>query len=1003
MVKYRGQNISLVPSDGMKSEAERALAWKADGKRGGTRVGLARANQLKNKTELSPSTVRRMFSFFSRHEVDKQAQGFSPGEEGYPSPGRVAWALWGGDAGFSWSRAKVATMDRLDEKKSMHEEEEEYDSTEHSASHITPYLLDIADVGKKLHDMLGDEDNLPGHIISKVILATDYIRDARDYIKSEGYEKQLDEEYDYEGEMAKSEIRIMLNAVEEINGMLSEEVSLPMYVVSKVMLACTYVKDSYEYLRQEMQKAAPEDLKVGDYVSWNSSGGTARGKIKRVVKNGETGIQGISGTPEDPAAVIVVWRKSGDKYEASDVEVAHKFSTLRKIESLMKQDKIYTLMSKIKSVSEDSSTITIRGMASTTDRDRVGDVIESEAWTKGGTDNYLRNPIILFNHDHNRPIGRGTALRVTDKGLEITAKISKADPYIAKLIADGVLTTFSVGFKVKDADYIRDTGGLLIKDAELYEVSVVSIPANASAEFNIVKSYQSMEEFRKGLTPDLSTSVEHQEVKSSSKEIIMDEELKKLIAKAAADAVKMAEAEKVAADKAAKEETAKIKGITDAVTETVVKAGASQTEKLLEEVKKTFNDKLGATEAEFAKKTADLEGALRDRSEELKNLRESKRTFIGSQAGSDWQKAFLPDLRAAYLMNAVIKGKGGFDTKFGKEIVEKAVNTMSSVAVPSLSVEAFETTVSADIERDIQLGLVLAPLVREITMRTAVMAMPILPDAGYAEFISAKAYGTAPNTAPAPDGSLEVRDDTTPANSAGSPYSGIDLTSKTLSTKKLMSLSYLANETEEDTILAILPLINETMVRMHQRSVEHAMLLGGHSNGLLSGSFTGFAQHAATAAPGGPATEASNGASASYKLTAADLMGRRRAMGKYGITPGDVYYIVSQQGYFDLLEDPEFQDMNLVGNNAVKLTGEIGQVYGSKVLLCPEFKAAASGSVYALALNARNYVMPRLRGVTLESEYIPRLQHRELIATQRLGLETIISAAKSVASVKYAS
>ena len=55
---------------------------------------------------MSPDTVKRMFSFFSRHEVDKRAQGFRPGEKGYPSAGRIAWALWGGDAGFSWSRKK---------------------------------------------------------------------------------------------------------------------------------------------------------------------------------------------------------------------------------------------------------------------------------------------------------------------------------------------------------------------------------------------------------------------------------------------------------------------------------------------------------------------------------------------------------------------------------------------------------------------------------------------------------------------------------------------------------------------------------------------------------------------------------------------------------------------------------------------------------------------------------------------------------------------------------
>lgn len=52
----------------------------------------------------------RMYSFFSRHEVDKKATGFNSGEEGFPSPGRVAWDLWGGDAGFSWSRQKAASI-----------------------------------------------------------------------------------------------------------------------------------------------------------------------------------------------------------------------------------------------------------------------------------------------------------------------------------------------------------------------------------------------------------------------------------------------------------------------------------------------------------------------------------------------------------------------------------------------------------------------------------------------------------------------------------------------------------------------------------------------------------------------------------------------------------------------------------------------------------------------------------------------------------------------------
>ncbi len=90
----------------MASAARRALKWKEEGKRGGTTVGLARANQLVKKESLSQSTVMRMHSFFSRHAVDKKATGFNSGEEGFPSPGRVAWDLWGGDAGASWSKQK---------------------------------------------------------------------------------------------------------------------------------------------------------------------------------------------------------------------------------------------------------------------------------------------------------------------------------------------------------------------------------------------------------------------------------------------------------------------------------------------------------------------------------------------------------------------------------------------------------------------------------------------------------------------------------------------------------------------------------------------------------------------------------------------------------------------------------------------------------------------------------------------------------------------------------
>jgi|MDSV01.1.fsa_nt_gb HK97 family phage portal protein len=109
-------DIDTTPTDGMVSEAKKGIEWRKEFNRGGTRIGATRASQIVAKERLSPSTVKRMFSFFSRHEVDKEAQGFRPGEDGYPSNGRIAWALWGGDAGFSWSRKVAAQIDRERDK-----------------------------------------------------------------------------------------------------------------------------------------------------------------------------------------------------------------------------------------------------------------------------------------------------------------------------------------------------------------------------------------------------------------------------------------------------------------------------------------------------------------------------------------------------------------------------------------------------------------------------------------------------------------------------------------------------------------------------------------------------------------------------------------------------------------------------------------------------------------------------------------------------------------------
>jgi hypothetical protein len=207
---------SYSPTAGMKAAARRALKWKADGKAtgAGTPVGWGRATDIVAGRSMSLSVVRRMFSFFSRHEVDKKGKDFN--NTSNPSNGRIMWDAWGGDAGFSWSRGIVNRM----RDKAL-----------------------FANFGK------------------------DYTRSQR---------------------------------ITDI---------------------------STKYDKDEMYKA----VKTGSMVSWNSSGGRATGKVRRIITSGTYNVPGSSVTlnasQEDPVAVITLYRDG----KPTDVTVGHKLKTLRQI------------------------------------------------------------------------------------------------------------------------------------------------------------------------------------------------------------------------------------------------------------------------------------------------------------------------------------------------------------------------------------------------------------------------------------------------------------------------------------------------------------------------------------------------------------------------------------------------------------------------------------------------------------------------------------------------
>ena len=673
-------------------------------------------------------------------------------------------------------------------------------------------------------------------------------------------------------------------------------------------------------------------------------------------------------------------------------------------------NKIFHWTNTFKTLGEtDDGGIDIKGSASTNALDRAGDVIEAEAWTKGGLENFKGNPIILFNHNYDKPIGRATGLEVTDNGLEISAKISKAAGDVRDLVKDGVLGAFSVGFRVKDADYMAETDGYKIKDAELFEVSVVSVPCNQGATFSVAKSFDNMNEYEKfkknfikansDATADavkveqpsgekshkMETDMSNEKMTPEAEGFDLDAFAKEAAEKAVAEyAMKQAEA-KAAEEKAQKEQAekqAQVEAEEKAAQEAkqdeqkrIVKSSLSGAERLISDIEKRVNDK----HEDLHEVVKTLQNELAEKSEEIMNIRESKRIFSDRQGQGDWKKAFEQDILDAKFAG-LATGKG-WDNTYAKSLMEK-VNAHSGVGVSSAD---FEQVVSTNIERDIQNELVLAPLFREIPMTSANMIIPIMPDAGYAEFT-----GNQTASGSSPHGNLQERGDAYNPGSAG----GVDLTERTLSTKKLISQSYLGNETEEDAIMPILPLIRESMVRAHARAIENAILAGDDADGAFGTSGAAFEGLLHLARNDSDYTQSAT-AFASDKIVASDLLEMRKNMGKYGVNPSEVVYIVSQRSYFELLEDAEFQDANLVGDQATKLSGEIGQVYGSRVLLCDEFAAPAVSKFAAIAVNPRNYVMPRLRGVTVESDYEVANQRRVLVASQRLGFIDMIDGATS--------
>jgi len=202
-----------------------------------------------------------------------------------------------------------------------------------------------------------------------------------------------------------------------------------------------------------------------------------------------------------------------------------------------------------------------------------------------------------------------------------------------------------------------------------------------------------------------------------------------------------------------------------------------------------------------------------------------------------------------------------------------------------------------------------------------------------------------------------------------------------LNAYRLISQTFMDNHVDEEVLINLMPMLIDSVARAHARAVDNAIING-------SGSIVGLSGYAT-------ATADTLDISSLEQLTALQLLTARKDMGKYGINASDVAYIVSQSRYFELIADPAFADITDVGSDmATKISGVIGSVYGSPVVVSDSFLAEGDGSTpvaSAFAVNMRNYAIPRLRGVMVEQDYEVGNQRRVIVATQSLGFEELVA------------
>ena len=238
-------------------------------------------------------------------------------------------------------------------------------------------------------------------------------------------------------------------------------------------------------LLMEINRAEPDGLQDGDFVQWDSSGGTAKGKIESIKREGSINVPGteftIEATPEDPAALIRIYSEGEEGWEATETLVGHKFSTLTKIAALRAMEGRKFQRAEMTAFSKvEDRTYEFPFSSETPVARYFGNEILSHETTAADLSRLNDGAPLLFNHDVDRVIGVVEMARIDGKLKRGYARVRfSKNEFAQEVLADvkdGILRNVSFGYSI---DKMEERGGSFVATAwSPYEISMVSIPAD---------------------------------------------------------------------------------------------------------------------------------------------------------------------------------------------------------------------------------------------------------------------------------------------------------------------------------------------------------------------------------------------------------------------------------------------------------------------------------------------------------------------------------------------